>query len=389
MKKFKIKIYLIPVIFILAIIILQFVVNRKYKFSEPHPFTGDSLYNPYKGIDSTKWEKGNFHAHTRMFFGLTDGSANSGQLLDSFYNYFDYKIIGISNYQNIDLPEEISEWLIPVYEHGYQYYKNHQLVINAKKVCWLDFVFRQTLNNKQSVIDHLKKDTSVIVTIVHPGPRQAYTYYDFRYLNNYDCLEIASTRDRFVSFYDTILSAGHPVFIMANDDSHDLSRIHDGCHSFNMINTDLVKDSILYALKTGRSVGVNLNTESYKTDEEKRSGMKNLPVITGVNVKNDTITVSLNKAVKSISFIGQNGIEKMKVANASLGSYFFNEKDTYIRTEIECDDGTLYFLNPVFRYDGIHLTDQVYRLDLFKTWLWRVVVISILLLIFFIMRVIK
>lgn len=321
-----------------------------------------------------------------MFLGITDGSANSGSVLDSFYKYFDYNIIGISNYQKIEKPDESSEWFIPVYEHGYQYYKNHQLVINAQKVSWLDFVFRQTLNNKQSVIDHLKKDTSVIVTIVHPGRRKAYTYDDFKYLNNYDCIEIVSTRDRFSFFYDTILSAGHPVFIMANDDSHDLSRIHDGCHSFNMINTDLVRDSILHSLKTGRSVGVNLNTEAYKTNEEKRSGIQRLPVITGVNVKNDTLTVSLNKPVKSIRFIGQKGVEKMKVTHASLGSYFFSEEDTYIRTEIECEDGSLYFLNPVFRYDGIQLTDHGYRLDLFKTWLWRSIVISVLLLIFFIMR---
>jgi hypothetical protein len=389
MKKFKIKTYLLPVILIFAIVILQYVVNRKYTFSEPHPFRGKYLYNPYKGIDSTKWEKGNFHAHTRIFFGITDGSANSGQVLDSFYKYFDYNIIGISNYQKIEKPAESSEWFIPVYEHGYQYYKNHQLVINAQTVSWLDFVFRQTLNNKQSVIDHLKKDTSVIVTIVHPGRRQAYTFNDFKYLNNYDCIEIVSGRDRSISFYDTILSAGHPIFIMANDDSHDLSRIHDGCQSFNMINTDLVRDSILRSLKTGRSVGVNLNTEAYKTDEEKRSGLLRLPVITGVNVKNDTLTVSLNKPVKSISFIGQEGVEKMKVTHASLGSYFFGEKDTYIRTEIECEDGSIYFLNPVFRYDGFQLTDHFYKLDLFKTWLWRTVVISVLFLIFFIIRIKK
>lgn len=90
--------------------------------------------------------------------------------------------------------------------------------------------------------------------------------------------------------------------------------------------------------------------------------------------------------MKSIRFIGQKGVEKMKVTHASLGSYFFSEEDTYIRTEIECEDGSLYFLNPVFRYDGIQLTDHGYRLDLFKTWLWRSIVISVLLLIFFIMR---
>jgi hypothetical protein len=389
MKKCKVIVYFLPVVLILTIPILQFVVNTKYTFSEPHPFKGEYLYNPYKGMDSRKWEMANFHAHTRIFFGLTDGAANSDQSLDSLYKYFNYNVIGISNYQSINKFESKNNWFVPVYEHGYQYYKNHQLVINAKKVRWLDYFFRQTLNNKQSIIDHLKKDTSVILTIVHPGPRQAYPLNDFKYLSNYDCLEIASNKYVLTAYYDTILSTGHPVFLMANDDAHDLRKINDGCHSFNIINTDLIKDSILHSIKTGRLVGVNFNVSPYETNEEKKSGLQKLPEITSVILKDDTLIVSLNKLVKTIKFIGQKGAERKKITNAAIGSYFFNKQDTYIRTEIECHDGTMYFLNPVFRYNGVQLPDHVSSPNLFKTWLWRSVVLFVLLLIFVIMRIIK
>ena len=178
MKLLKVikKIFLGIFILILMALLFQFVVNAKYSFPEPHAFKGDYLYNPYKGIDNSKWKRANFHAHARLYLGLTNGASNSNSQLDSLYKYFGYSIISISNYQNINTFESRNKWFIPVYEHGYQYYKNHQLVINAKKVSWLDYFFRQSLNNKQFVIDQLKKDTTVILTIVHPILRKAYSY---------------------------------------------------------------------------------------------------------------------------------------------------------------------------------------------------------------------
>jgi hypothetical protein len=269
-----------------------------------------------------------------------------------------------------------------VYEHGYQYYKNHHLVLNAKKVSWIDYFFRQTLSNKQFIIDHLKKDTTVILTIPHPALRQANSFNDFRYLSNYNCLEIANNERLFTSYYDTILSAGHPVFLMADDDSHDLRNINEGCHSFNLINTELERDSILHALKTGLSVGVNFNIKSYKTNEEKKAALNKLPEITSVALINDTLSVRLNKTVRTIKFIGQEGAVKKRIADCVTGNYFFSKQDTYIRTEIECLDGTIYFLNPVFRYDGVRLTDYTPSLNFVKTWLLRSIVVVLLLIIF-------
>lgn len=387
MKLIKRVIYFILCIFVLILIALiaQFVANPKYTFPEPHPFRGDYLYNPYRGMDSTKWKKANFHVHTRSYLGMTNG-ADSNQFLDRFYKYFGYDIIGISDYQRINTFESKNRWFIPVYEHGYQYYKNHQLVLNAKKICWIDYFFYQTLSNKQFIIDRLKKDTSVILTINHPALRQGYSFNDFKYLSNYNCLEIANNERLFTSYYDTILSAGHPVFIMADDDAHNLTKINEGCHSFNLINTGLTKDSILQALKTGRSVGVNFNISSYKTNEEKKATLQKLPEIKSVALKNDTLFVSLNKPVKTIKFIGQNGSERKSIADNTAGTYLFDKQDTYIRTEIECDDGTIYFLNPVFRYNGKQLTDYFPVHNATKTWLLRSVIIVMLLLIFIIRK---
>jgi len=382
-KLFKIiKVFFAGLCIIITILmILQYVVNSKYTFPEPQAFQGEFIYNPYRNIDITKWRRANFHAHARKFLEQSKGATKSLLILDSLYKSLDFNIISISDYQFIDRYESKNKWYIPVYEHGFQYYKNHQLVLNANRVNWTDFPFPQTISNEQFVIDQLKKNSATIITIVHPVYRKAYSNNDLKYLSNYNCLEIANHDRLFTECYDTILSAGHPVFIMAGDDAHEWTNINDVCSSFNLINSDLVRDSILNALSTGRSIGVKFNISSFKTNEEKKAALLDLPEIDAINFKNDTLTVCLNKSVKRIKFIGRHGIEKKSVTDCATGSCFFSIKDTYLRTEIECNDGTIYFLNPLFRFNGIRLTYYAPTLNVFKTWAWRSALIFLLILI--------
>jgi hypothetical protein len=367
-------------IFLLIALVVQYVVNVKYSFPDPHSFKGEYLYNPYTDIDTAKWQISNFHAHTHKFPGSREINARNTQYLDSLYSYLGYNVIGISDYQRINRYESKHTWYVPVYEHGYQYYKNHHLVLNPKKVSWLDYFFKQTLSNKQFVINQLEKDTSAVITLVHPILRAALSYNDVKYLTNYNCLEVIDNKYLFLSFYDTILSNGHPVFLMADDDTHNLKNVLETASCFNIINTVPVRDSILHALKRGHSFSVKLNLNKYRTNEAKRTALSNLPKLIDFNVKNDTISLRMNNIVKTIKFIGQEGIGKKSLNNTNNGSYFFSKEDTYIRTEIECMDGTLYFLNPVFRYNGILKVDPSPPIDVFKTWGWRSIIIIILIL---------
>jgi hypothetical protein len=326
------------------------------------------------------------HVHTRSYAGVTNGADNSNFFLDSIYRYFGYGIIGISDYQKINRYESSHKWFVPVYEHGFTYYKTHHLVLNAQKVSWLDLLFYQNLDNKQFMINHLKKDPGVVLTIPHPNLRQAYTYYEFKRLSNYNCLEICNNDRQFTFFYDTILSAGHPVFLMADDDAHNLTRIRDGIHCFNLINTDLVKDSVLHAIKTGRLVGVNFNVNSFRTNEEKKAALQKLPKISGITLIRDTLSVRLTAPVKTIKFIGQNGVEMKRTTDTSSGSYFFRTEDTYIRAEVLCNDSTIYYFNPVFRYDGNQLGGDTPVYDVSRTRIWRASVIIVLLSLFLLIK---
>ena len=331
-------------IIILTLVTFQFIVNTKFSFPAPVAFSGEKLYNPYLGIDSTKWKRANFHLHTRLLFGLTAGASITNQIADDYYNFFNYDIHNTSDYMRINTFNSENKSYVPVYEHGYSYNKTHQLVLNAKKVFWGDYLFHQTLNNKQYIVDKLKEDTAALVTIVHPFRRKAFSISDFKYLGNYDCLEIVNDNANFSEYYDSALSSGHVVFIMADDDAHSLSS---------------------------------------RTNDEKKEAIEKLPVLTKFEIIHDTITVKMNKNVNVIKFIGQNGALKKILFNRNSGSYPFRKEDTYIRSQITCYDGSICFLNPVFRYDGLNLPVNNPHISVLETWAYRLLFAVILLIIIF------
>jgi hypothetical protein len=371
MKILKI-IFLVLLIFLISNMIIQFVINVRYSFSPPRIFSGENFYNPYQKLDSTKWERGNFHLHTKMLMGMTAGSKNSVRAADSLYKYFGYDISCVSDYMRINRTDKSDPAFIPVYEHGYQYYKTHQLVINANIICWKDYLFHQTLDNKQYIINCLKRDTGTLVVIVHPKLRNSYSLSDFRYLGSYDCIEIADSKFKFVRYYDSALSAGRKVFLMTDDDSHDISNFSDCVKCFNVINGGNSRHSTVQALRKGRSYGVIFNELPYTSNSEKKAALQNLPVVQQVDVRNDTLIIKVNKKVQSITYIGQNGIVKQISENCDQSRYKLAKNDTYIRTEIVCMDGSVYYLNPVFRY-GSELPENIPAVNVVKTSAYRIV----------------
>jgi hypothetical protein len=385
MKLLKL-IFLYLFAFLLSNAVSQFLLNTKYSFTQPVAFHGGKLFNPYQGMDSTKWKKANFHLHTRQLLGLMAGAPNTVEAADTFYKYFGYDISGISDYMKINADHDGDENFIPTYEHGIMIHKTHQLVINSGRTCWKDFFFRETLNDKQYIINCLKKDTSALVAIVHPKIRNAYRNSDFRYLGNYDFLEIANSRSLFISLYDTALSAGHKIFVMANDDAHNLSDITDGAHSFNMINGESDKNSVLSALKTGKSYAVCFNVHPYKTNYQKKAALSMLPVIKAVDLRNDTIFVRTDLKVDTIRFIGQNGAVRKISTDCKTADYEITKNDTYVRTEIVCKDGTVYFLNPVFRYNDSFISPGNPEDNTTKSALYRIPLITLFVIILFLSR---
>ena len=185
----------------------QFIFSLK----QP-PFKGDKIFNPYQGVDSNYWRKSNFQVQSAAWFGITDGSENSNQAIDSFYNYLDYDVIGISDYMKINEYKKDIDPYIPLYEHGYNIWKRHQVCLGADKVNWHDYVFHQSIHHKQDIINRLRDEAELII-IAHPNYEGGYKARDFRYLTNYDGIEILNYFRQSIEHWDTALSVGDMLLV--------------------------------------------------------------------------------------------------------------------------------------------------------------------------------
>jgi hypothetical protein len=357
--RLKKLIYISKIVFIviayitISLALFQFLFCPVYVFPEPKAFSGEKIFNPYQNIDSTAWKKGIFHVHTHSWLGLTNGSKNSEQAIDSMYKYLGYDIICISDYQRINYYNRGMNDFVPVYEHGYMLNKNHQLVIGAKKVCWLDYPFSQSLNNKQHIIFMLKKDKDNVVTIAHPRTRNAYSLEDMKYLAGYDCMEAFDYLWYSKAHWDAALSSGHIAYVMGDDDNHDISNpFLVGCVCTFVNTKQLSATSTMQSLKEGRSFACEIYVNNVESFPNRLREALALPVLKTITVKGTCLTVCISKPAAYFLFVGQNGNLKKKSKNTNCASYDLTINDTYIRTEIHLTDSNVFYLNPVFRYDG-------------------------------------
>jgi hypothetical protein len=349
----------LKVFFFLLILILffeagfQYLYCPVYKFPEPKPFSGNRIFNPYYDMDSLAWKKANFHLHTRSWGGITCGNKTNEFAVDTTYRYLNYDIIGISDYQLINDYRKDQADYVPVYEHGFFPPKNHHLVIGAKKVCWLDLPFPQTLNNEQFVISTLGKDSSGAVVVAHPRMRKAVSVHDMKYLTGYDCIEIFDYLCYSIAHWDSALSAGHIAYATGDDDNHDITdRFLTGmvCTFINL--KKLNADSTVDALKKGKMFTCELNMRNADQFADKRASAMALPSVKKIVVENNELQISTDSNAVYFKFVGQGGRVKEIVKKSNQASYNFKPDDTYIRTEIHFKDSTVFYLNPVFRFTG-------------------------------------
>lgn len=387
-----VKIFFKSLLFILiGVISLVIIINLfvpVYFFDEPKPFEGEYLLNPYRDMDSTQWKQCNFHAHTRQYGGITNGRVNTKQMLDSVYNRLGFDHIGISDYNKINDYESFRPGYIPGYEHGYGIFKIHQLCLGAEKVRLIDYPLFQTLSMKQHMINKLGKHCRFAIP-AHPSfTKNGYKVEDMKYLSNYKIMEVLNGYRLSPRHWDMALSNGHLVYLIADDDSHDVTYINDVAYRFTMVNTaENEADQIIDALENGKTVGVDfpLNKKESLNDKVERL-KRNLPYLTKAQLYGDTLVVSASKLITKATFIGENGKILSRQKNIRNASYVIQPEDPYVRTVLYFDDGTSLYLNPITRHENENITKQ--RLDhinyLWTTLLW----IAYCVIIFLIIRMI-
>ena len=346
-----------------AVVVATSLFHPSYSFDEPKPFQGSYLHNPYQDMNPDNWIQANFHAHTRQYGGLTNGRVNTNEMLDSVYSALGFDHIGISDYNKINYYDSINPSFIPTYEHGYGIFKIHQLCIGAEKVRKMDYFAFQNLSMKQHTLNRLAKQTRLAIP-AHPSfVKKGYLVEDMRYLSNYKLMEVLNGFRISAAHWDTALSNGHLVYLIANDDSHDVADITDVAVRFTMINAPKNEpEQLLCALENGNAIGVDFPRRPEESLEQKIKRMEDeMPYMTGVELKGDTLLISASKPFLKIRFIGQNGKELDVRQDVKTAKYVIQPEDTYVRSEIKFRGGTTFYLNPITRHENSEIVKQ--RLD--------------------------
>ena len=358
---------------VVAILLFVFIaipplLSPVYRFPAPQPFAGSALWNPYAHLAGS-WQKANLHAHGVAWGGVTNGRQSDEEVVAA-YKTRGYSVAGVSNYGSIAAFDGIDT--IPLYEHGYNIPKGHQLGIGARSVVWLDFPLWQTLDQKQFIIDRVGA-AAELVSINHPNT--AYTDDDMRNLTGYQLMEIVNGPFPVEDLWDTALSSGHVVWALGNDDAHDVTNLRRTFIAWNMIDAPSPSATdIIAALRGGRTYAVSL------------VGSNPDAALKSVEVSGANVTITSTGVPATYLFVGQGGVVRGTANQVMQATYTFAATDTYIRAVIRTPNVVMY-VNPIMRYDGVALPARVAVVNETTTWLQRGLVLAVsAIVIFFLWR---
>lgn len=390
MIKTILKSLLYIILSFVALVTITSIFVPSYSFDEPEPFQGCYLHNPYQNMNPNHWIQANFHAHTRQFGGLTNGRVNTNEMVDSVYRTLGFDHVGLSDYNKINYYDSANPSYIPAYEHGYGIFKIHQLCIGAEKVRRLDFFAFQNLSMKQHTLNRLAKQTRLAIP-AHPSfVKKGYLVDDMKYLSNYKLMEVLNGFRISTAHWDTALSNGHLVYLIGNDDSHDVTDITDVATRFTMINSpENETEQLLTSLENGNAIAVDFPIKRGETLEQKTERLKKeLPNITKVELNGDTLLIATDKNISKIKFIGQEGKELGTQKNITTACYVIQPEDNYVRAELKFKDGTTLYLNPITRHENSNIIKQkLDHINYPKTiLLWSIYILIIVYVVFSMIR---
>ena len=352
-------------ILLLLLILFVYLSVPTYSFKEPRPFSGEYLYNPYQDMKPDQWKKHHFHCHSRKYFGLTNGRKSTEAAIDSVYQVLGYDHYGISDYMGINKHNADKEDYIPAYEHGYGLIrKTHQICIGAEKVYWPDFPFMQNLSMKQHMINKLG-ERSRFVMPAHASFTKGYKVSDMKWLSNYRLIEVVNPYGNAIEHWDMALSNGHRVYALGDDDTHNITNVHEVGRNLTMVNTpDQNAENVYDALEKGLCYAVEFDNYYYHplTLEQKAKEAHTLDHLTQAQLVGDTLFIQTSaETMRQVQFIGQDGKVLKTEENVATAHYVIQPEDTYVRTRIDLNGRNFLYLNPVTRHATSIVVDR--RLD--------------------------
>ncbi len=353
------------VIAVLSIVIIfsLFVWARTpvYDFPEPAKFHGENWYNPYNGLDSVKWYKANFHAHSDRWGKIANGRNNSPAEVFNAYREMGYEFMTLSNYQSIT-EEALSGYpFVPAQEYGINILKTHLLFIGSYDPVYIDQPFVQGANMKQDRINRNRKYNEIIA-LAHPKWEGGFTEKDMTKIGGYDLIEVLNSFKNSIDYWDIALSSGHPAFLLASDDTHDVFKNRDLSRKVTMVPHSAKYARFIYStLRNGASYGIDVSRDVINESRAvKAERVASYPVPKAISVKDDSLSIVLSSPAAEIRFIGDGGKLLHKVQDSDNAGYSITDDETYVRIEAGLEDGGLLLFNPVLRSEDGSKPDMPY-----------------------------
>lgn len=340
------------ILFSLLICFTVWSIIPVYKFPEAVSFTGDKFYNPYKDYDNTHYYRANFHGHSRLGGGLTNGRANSEEDVFKAYRDLEYGFATVSNYHHITSKPPYYDFpYVPAQEYGINIFKTHLLLIGTKRKEYFDQPLWQDADTIQYRINRVKPYNE-IVTLAHPAFVNGIEVDYMAQITGYDLMEVVNTFANSVSHWDKALSSGRPAFLLASDDTHNVFRNTDIGRNITMIplNPDTEADKLYDTLKSGAAYAVTVpHIIAILDRSEKLKVLNTHPQLLSMQVADNTLNIKLNRMVDKIVFSADNGQVMAEYDNVSESSYNIADNNSYVRATVYFDNGSTAYFNPVIR----------------------------------------
>lgn len=358
-------IWKVPVSVILVVMGLFFVleISPIYDFSEPVPFKGSLIYNPYAELDTTVgWSRTNLHTHTHATKWINECEFYPDSVL-SFYQEYGYDVVTFSNHMELTEYPGDEERQVWVYEHGWNLAKHHNLTFNPENVNYWDIPLPLLTSQKQFKIDRLASEAD-FVFFNHPDRTNFTDDGDMECLTTYRLTEAVSgfgEGDTYCHKWDMALSTGHYVPSAISDDLHKPHRSDKMARRCTFLNIRTpgygdIKDALL----DGRFYSMYLPDFGNGDLSVKDSVNHNLAAISNIGLKGDTIHMTLSRPAVKVETIGQDGTVLKTLNDTSVTDFIFRPEDTYIRMTARFADGTVIMTNPFARWDGATVSGTPY-----------------------------
>lgn len=335
---------------VFIIVICLFSVSPIYDFSEPAPFEGPDIYNPYEGLDTaSRWKRANFHTHTRVD-NILNECPEYPDVVYRDYMKMGYDILTFSNHNQLTVHPTDSTLQVNVYEHGYSLFKFHKLVFNPGRMMLYDHLLPLFVSQKQWQYDYLSRNADFIV-MNHPDRTIHTTPRSMRLLTGYRLMEADSGASTELRHWDEALSAGHYSHCLINDDCHDSGNHSKIARRCSWLQTPSARyEDLKKVLLGGCFFSMRVPDFGDGDWDVKYAENARLPQIADIGLRADTTFIRLSAPAR-IEAWGQDH-RLLADTTGDAMEYVLGTDEPYVHYTAYFDNGVVIYSNAFARFDS-------------------------------------